>query len=151
MNGFYYVVNTLRNYLKANGLINTVTTGDIFEIDLAKQTLYPLVHIIVNNAVPNENNISFNISVLFMDIVDISKTESVDNFEGNDNLLDVLNTQLTIANRMIVDLKRGSLFSDLVQINGDAICEPFTDRFENKVAGWTATFDLIVPNEMTIC
>jgi len=151
MNGFYYVVSTLRDYLKAIGFINTVTTGDIYEVDLAKQTLYPLVHIIVNNATPKENSLTFNISVLFMDIVDLSKSETTDVFENNDNLLDVLNTQLGIANRMITDLRRGNLYDNQVQIEGDALCEPFTDRFENKVAGWTVTFDLNIPNDMTIC
>lgn len=151
MTGFYYIVSTLKDYLKANGFINTVTTGDIFEIDLAKQTIYPLVHIIVNNATPKENQLSMNLSVLFMDIVDLSKSDTTDVFENNDNLLDVLNTQLALANKMITDLRRGSLYSDLVQLDGDALCEPFTDRFENKVAGWTVTFDLVVPNSMTIC
>ena len=151
MTGFYYIVSTLRDYLKANGFTNTVSTGDIFEVDLAKQTIYPYVHIIVNNATPKENNISMNLSVLFMDIVDLSKQEASDVFDGNDNLLDVLNTQLTLANKMVSDLIRGSLYTSLVQLEGDALCEPFTDRFENKVAGWTVTFDLIVPNDMTIC
>ena len=151
MTGFYYIVSTLRDYLKANGFTNTVSTGDIFEVDLAKQTIYPYVHIIVNNATPKENNISMNLSVLFMDIVDLSKEEALNVFDGNDNLLDVLNTQLTLANKMVADLIRGSLYTSLVQLEGDALCEPFTDRFENKVAGWTVTFDLIVPNDMTIC
>ena len=151
MTGFYYIVSTLRDYLKANGFTNTVSTGDIFEVDLAKQTIYPYVHIIVNNATPKENNISMNLSVLFMDIVDLSKQEASDVFDGNDNLLDVLNTQLTLANKMVSDLIRGSLYTSLVQLEGDALCEPFTDRFENKVAGWSVTFDLIVPNDMTIC
>lgn len=151
MTGFYYLVSTLRDYLKALGFINTVTTGDIYEVDLAKQTLYPLVHIIVNNATPKENSLTFNISVLFMDIVDLSKSDTTDVFENNDNLLDVLNTQLGLANRMITDLRRGNLYDDQVQIEGDALCEPFTDRFENKVAGWTVTFDLNIPNDMTIC
>ena len=151
MTGFYYIVSTLRDYLKANGFTNTVSTGDIFEVDLAKQTIYPYVHIIVNNATPKENNISMNLSVLFMDIVDLSKEEALNVFDGNDNLLDVLNTQLTLANKMVSDLIRGSLYTSLVQLEGDALCEPFTDRFENKVAGWTVTFDLIVPNTMTIC
>lgn len=151
MTGFYYIVSTLRDYLKANGFTNTVSTGDIFEVDLAKQTIYPYVHIIVNNATPKENNISMNLSVLFMDIVDLSKEEALNVFDGNDNLLDVLNTQLTLANKMVSDLIRGSLYTSLVQLQGDALCEPFTDRFENKVAGWTVTFDLIVPNDMTIC
>ena len=151
MTGFYYIVSTLRDYLKANGFTNTVSTGDIFEVDLAKQTIYPYVHIIVNNATPKENQISMNLSVLFMDIVDLSKEEALNVFDGNDNLLDVLNTQLTLANKMVSDLIRGSLYTSLVQLEGDALCEPFTDRFENKVAGWTVTFDLIVPNDMTIC
>ena len=151
MNGFYYAVSTLRDYLKNGGWVNTVTTGDIYEVDLAKQTIYPLVHIIVNNATPKENQLSFNISVLFMDLVDLSKQDNVNIFDNNDNLLDVLNTQLAIASRMITDLRRGELFTELVQLDGDALCEPFTDRFENKVAGWTVTFDLVVPNTMTIC
>lgn len=151
MTGFYYAVSTLRDYLKNGGFINTVTTGDIYEVDLAKQTIYPLVHIIVNNATPKENSLGFNISVLFMDIVDLSKQDNVNVFDNNDNLLDVLNTQLAIASKMVTDLRRGDLYSDLVQIDGDPLCEPFTDRFENKVAGWTVTFDLVVPNDMTIC
>jgi len=151
MNGFYYAVGTLRDYLKANGFINTVSTGDIYDVDLAKQTIYPYCHIIVNNATPKENNLSFNISVLFMDLVDLSKADNINVFDNNDNLLDVLNTQLTLANRMISDLRRGTLYSNLVQLDGDALCEPFTDRFDNKVAGWAVTFDLIVPNDMTIC
>lgn len=151
MTGFYYAVSTLKDYLKANGFINTVTTGDIYEVDLAKQTIYPLVHIIVNNATPKESNLSFNMSVLFMDLIDLSKSDTIDIFENNDNLLDVLNTQLALANKMITDLRRGDLYSDLVQLDGDPLCEPFTDRFENKVGGWTVTFDLIVPNDMTIC
>jgi hypothetical protein len=151
MNGFYYAVGTLRDHLKNGGFINTVSTGDIYDVDLAKQTIYPYVHIIVNNATPKENNLSFNISVLFMDLVDLSKSDNINVFDNNDNLLDVLNTQLALASRMISDLRRGDLYSNLVQLDGDALCEPFTDRFDNKVAGWAVTFDLIVPNDMTIC
>jgi hypothetical protein len=151
MNGFYYVIDKLRDYIKDTGFVNTVSTGDIFEVDLQKQTIYPLSHIIVNNASPKEFVSSYNISILFMDLVDISKENATDVFEGNDNLLDVLNEQLAIAQRLVSSLKRGDLFSNLVQIDGDPLCEPFTDRFENKVAGWTLTFDIIVPNDMTIC
>mgnify|MGYP006911630313 CR=1 FL=1 len=86
-----------------------------------------------------------------MDLVDLSKSDNINVFDNNDNLLDVLNTQLALANRMISDLRRGNLYSNLVQLDGDALCEPFTDRFDNKVAGWAVTFDLIVPNDMTIC
>jgi hypothetical protein len=151
MNGFYYVIHKLRDYIKETGFVNSVSTGDIFEVDLVKQTIYPLSHIIVNNASPKEFVTSYNISILFMDIVEISKDVPVNLFDNNTNMLDILNDQITIAQRLVSSLKRGDLFSNLIQIDGDPLCEPFTDRFENKVAGWTLTFDIIVPNDMTIC
>jgi hypothetical protein len=46
---------------------------------------------------------------------------------------------------------RGTLFTDLVQVTTAPNAEPFIDRFENKVAGWTLTFDVMIPNDMTIC
>ncbi|CAB4137093.1 hypothetical protein UFOVP324_10 [uncultured Caudovirales phage] len=149
--GYYYIVDKLRTYLKATDFINTVTVGDLSFIDNAKQTIFPLSHIIVNNATPSEQSLSFNISILFMDIVDESKSKTIDVFEGNDNTHDVLNTQLELANKTFMDLVRGELYDDLVQINGTPTCEPFVDRFENSIAGWTLSFDVIIPNDMTIC
>lgn len=151
MNGYYYVVNTLKNYLKATDFINTVTIGDIFAVDLSKQTIFPLSHIIVNTAQFAENTTSLNVSILFMDLVDESKEEVIDIWEGNDNEQDVLNTQLTIAQKLSADLMRGSLYSNLVQVLDNPSAEPFTDRFENKIAGWTLTFDVNIPNDMTLC
>jgi len=151
MNGYYYIINTLRDHIKNNGFTNTVTTGNIFDVDLAKQTIFPLVHIMVNNASLNENTTGLNVSILFMDIVDESKSEITDKWLGNDNEEDVLNTQLMIASRLVSDMLRGVLYSNLVQTVAPVLCEPFTDRFENKLAGWTATFDVIIPNDMTIC
>lgn len=151
MNGYYYVVNTLKDYLKSNDFINTVSIGDIFSVDLNKQTIFPLAHIIVNNAQLAENNTSLNISILFMDIVDESKAEITDIWEGNDNEQDVLNTQLALASKLTADLVRGYLYSNLIQVQGTPAAEPFVDRFENKIAGWTLTFDVIIPNDMTLC
>jgi hypothetical protein len=151
MNGYYYVVKTLKDYLKSNNFINTVSIGDIFTIDLSKQTIYPLAHIIVNSAQLTENTTSLNLSILFMDLVDESKAEITDIWEGNDNEQDVLNTQLTIASKLTADLVRGNLYSNLIQVTGEPSAEPFVDRFENKIAGWTLTFDVSIPNDMTLC
>lgn len=151
MNGYYYIVNNLRNYLNNTGFINTVTIGDILGVDLAKQTIFPLSHIIVNTAQLSETTTSLNISILLMDIVDDSKQLVSNVWDGNDNEQDVLNTQLTIAQRLVSDLMRGSLYSSQVQVMESPNAEPFMDRFENKIAGWTLTFDVIIPNDITIC
>jgi len=151
MKGFYNVTDKLKDALIAEPFVNTVTFGSLDDVDLNKQTIFPLSHIIVNNTTVGTNTLTFNISILSMDIVDISKDEVEDIFVGNDNEQDVLNTQLALQTRVINILQRGDLYTDLYQIQGDVSCEPFVDRFENKLAGWAATFDVVVQNDMTIC
>ena len=94
---------------------------------------------------------TFNLSVLAMDIVDVNKDEVTDIFVGNDNEQDVLNTQLTVLNKVIQKLRIGSLYSDKYQVQGDVSLEPFRDRFENQIAGWTATMDIIIENDVNVC
>ena len=151
MKGFYNVTEQLKTALAAEPFVNTVTFGSLDDVDLNKQTIFPLSHIIVNNTTVGTKTLTFNISILAMDIVDISKEATADIFVGNDNEQDVLNTQLGLLTRIINILQRGDLYTELYQVQGDVSCEPFVDRFENKLAGWSATFDVIVQNDMTIC
>tara|TARA_R100000231_G_scaffold64069_1_gene51843 strand:+ start:790 stop:1245 length:456 start_codon:yes stop_codon:yes gene_type:complete len=151
MTGFYDLTDKIKDTLQAEPFVNTVTYGSLDDVDLNKQTIFPLSHIIVNNCTVASNLLRFNISVLAMDVVDESKLETTDNFVGNDNEQDVLNTQLAILNRLIALLQRGTLYDDKYQVEGEVGCEPFVDRFENKLAGWVATFDVVIQNGMTIC
>ena len=151
MKGFYNLTDKLKDTLLTEPFVNTVTFGSLDEVDLNKQTIFPLSHITVNNTTVNSKTLTFNVSILSMDIVDISKEATTDIFVGNDNEQDVLNTQLDLLSRIINILQRGNLFTELYQVEGDVSCEPFVDRFENKLAGWVATFDVIVQNDMTIC
>tara|TARA_B110000211_G_scaffold228708_1_gene285380 strand:+ start:4 stop:462 length:459 start_codon:yes stop_codon:yes gene_type:complete len=151
MKGFYNLTDKLKEALLAEPFVNTVTFGSLDDIDLNKQTIFPLSHIIVNNTTVGSKTLTFNVSILSMDIVDISKEATTDIFVGNDNEQDVLNTQLALLTRIINTLQRGDLYTELYQVEGDVNCEPFVDRFENKLAGWAATFDVLVQNDMTIC
>jgi hypothetical protein len=151
MKGFYNLIDTIKAELETIPFVNTVTQGDIYEVDLAKQTIFPLSHIIVNNATFENNQTRFNVSIVAMDIVDINKEDAPNVYIGNDNVQDVLNQQLIVCQRVYESARRGDLYSDLYQTDGTATCEPFTERFENFLAGWTMTFDVLVPNEMSIC
>ena len=151
MKGFHNVIKELKDALIDEPFVNTVTYASIDDVDLNKQTMFPLSHIIVNNTTVGTKTLTFNISLLSMDVVDITNNEESDIFIGNDNEQDVLNTQLALQTRVLNKLQRGDLYTNLYQVAGDVTCEPFVDRFENKLAGWAATFDVIVQNDMTIC
>ena len=150
MTGFYDITTILKNQLILDPFVNTVTEGDIFEVDLGKQTIFPLSHIMVNQATREGHAIRFNVTIMCMDIVDKTKDETTDSFRGNDNEQDVLNTQLAVALRCVEVLDRGDL-RESATLDGEVTFEPFTERFENYLAGWSATFDVLVRNTMTSC
>jgi hypothetical protein len=149
--GFYLLTEAIEQQLLSDVNVNTVTTGDIYEIDISKQSIFPLSHIIINNVTADESVLTFNVSVLAMDVVDESKEKTIDIFRGNNNEQDVLNTQLQVVNKLIQVLRKGNLYNDQYQLDGNANCEPFYERFENKMAGWSATFNVFVNNDITIC
>lgn len=152
MKGFYEISQAIKNQLDDDAFVNTVTIGDIFKIDLNKQTIFPLSHIMINSANYNGKTFNYNVSVLCMDIVDESKEATTDLFRGNDNEQDVLHTQEMVARRLLEMLNRGDLYDDGFELsNGSASIEYFVDRFENKIAGVTMTFDVMTFNDMTIC
>jgi len=149
--GFYLLTDLIKEQLLNDEDVNTVTFGDITQVDLYKQSIFPLSHLIVNSVTSGENTLSFNISILSMDVVDVSKEETTDRFVGNNNEQDVFNTQLSVLNKLIQKLRIGSLYRDLYQVVGDVTLEPFKDRFENELAGWTATFDVMIQNDINVC
>ena len=151
MNGFYRVTQIIRDTLQADENCNTVTYGDITQVDLDKQTMFPLSHVILNGATSGENVMTFNFSVLAMDIVDENKDAVTDKFVGNNNEQDILNTQLAVLNNLLQKLRFGVLQRNGYEIVGDASIEPFYERFENRLAGWAATFDVMIANDIEIC
>ena len=148
---YYHILEKIKTELVADPFTNTITKGDLASVDISKNTIFPLTHMIVNGASFREDIISYSISILSMDVVDFSKEETTDKFIGNDNEDDILNTQISLLNRLYEKLRRGNLYDDNYQVEGSPTLEPFTDRFENVLAGWTLNLTIIVPNEMTVC
>ena len=150
MISYYDITTKLKDALLDEPFCNTVTKGTIDRVMNAKQDMYPLSHLMINSCAPNGNSLTYNVSILAMDIVDISKEDTTDLFIGNDNEDDVLNDMQKLLIRIVARLQRGDLFTDLYQLTSASL-EPFMDRFEDAVAGWTLTMDIEVPNGMTIC
>lgn len=148
------IINALKDTLTATDqlpLCRTVTEGDLYKIDLKKQTIFPLTHIVVNSATFENQIVRFNISLISMDIVDISKLEVTDQFTGNDNEQYVLNNMLALQSRIHQLLLHGSLSDEGYEVDGFPSSEPFRERHENNLAGWTLTFDVIMDANMSIC
>ena len=151
MKSFYNIIDKIKDAVNAEPFNSNVSFGDIADIDLKKQTIFPLAHIMVNNATINDTYISFNVTLFLMDLVDDSKEPDASLFLGNNNNQDILNTQLALATRVMRVLQKADLYRDEFELINPANCEPFEERFDNALAGWAVTFDINAKTEMTYC
>jgi hypothetical protein len=156
MKEFYDLIDKIYEELNSSEFVNTVTFGNIMDVDLSKQSIFPLSHINIQDAVFGDHTITFSIQVIAMDLVDESKedrfaSDSVP-YQGLDNKHDVLNTQLAVINRLQSKLRRGDLNDDNYVLDTDATATMFEDRFENLMTGWALTLSISIPNNVvTVC
>jgi hypothetical protein len=154
MNNFYNLIDTIKQLLSSSEFNNKVTFGDITEVDLGKLTNFPLVHMIIDEAVINERTIDYTLRIIAADIVDLIKKDLVsdDEYYGNNNMQDILNTQMSVLTRLINQIRRLDLVdNNYLRVEGGVTATPFLDRFENELAGWEATMVITGKNDVSIC
>jgi len=152
MTHVYNILDKLREELLLSPSVNTVTYGDIADVDLDKTTMFPLSHLLIDSVNYNERTVVFNIKLLCADIVDYNKEKAnFDLFYGNNNIQDVLNTQFEVINTLIMKLMRGDLFKANYQVTTQPSAQPFKERFSNELAGWSTDISIEIPNGVSIC
>ena len=129
-----------------NSFIQTTTIGDIFEVDLV-ETTYPLMHVGTESANYDTSTLTYNFQVLVMDLV--KKDES--------NEEDVLSDMLQVIGDVLSVLLNSDYDTDYIdfrhaiQVQESISCEPFTERFDNEVTGWTASVSIVVDFDASSC
>jgi len=156
------LLDTLKALGAAHNQITTTTTGDIFDIDLEKNTLYPLMHLNPVNVQTGPSTLTYNFQIFIMDLVSERANWTPANFPSANNLSnqqEVLNDTLQIATDIIGIFRHSEWQSALVNdINapvyfaeGEFNLEPFSERFDNEVTGWVFPISIIVENDFQTC
>ena len=152
MNNIFKLTDAIKEELQSNALINQVTFGDLFEVDLLKKNIFPLAHVGMSSARIGEGVAYVDISILFLDIVDEQKQEQTDQFYGNDNEHFVLNSMFAAATKTVQELMRGDLYRDGFQVEQDDVSlEFFSERFEDKLAGVGLDMTIAIKNTLDLC
>lgn len=153
MNTFYNLIDSIKEKIEQSEFNNQVTFGDITEVDLGKLTNFPLAHIMVDSATIEDRTISYGVKLLVCDVVDVNKEYVTDNqFLGNSNVQDILNTQFSVLNGLVAMLKRLDLVdNNFLRIDSTVSATPFRDRFENELAGWETDLTIVSKNDVSIC
>lgn len=151
MKNIFALTDAIKAELEANQLINQVTFGDLFEVDLLKQNIFPLAHVGMTGATIDEGVAQVTMSILFLDVVDENKEEQTDQYYGNDNEVFIQNSMFAAATKTVNALQRGDLYRDQFQIEDAVEVEFFAERFEDKLAGCGIDFVVTINNTLELC
>jgi hypothetical protein len=149
--GVYDIIDIVKEELLTDGICKSVSVGDLSESALQKLTAYPYAHVVLGTADFEDNIITFNINIICMDVVDVSKSDITDLAKGNDNEHDALNTTLGILSRVVERFKRSDIRLSGYDLAATPSAEPFFDDFADKVAGWNLSIAISWRNNMAQC
>jgi len=112
--------------------------------------MFPLANITLNNVTNSENTLVFQITIVNIDIVEISKELPNDIF-GNDNLVYIWTNQLYVINRLISRLRQSTIHSDGWELIGTPQSDFIDKEMENMLAGFETTITIAIPNGINVC
>jgi len=161
------VVNTLIRLGEYHDQIFSVSVGDIYDLDLEKNTKFPLLHINPTSVVTGDSQLTYNFQVFIMDMVSEksdwqtkqhSLLTKLVNTKNNEQ--EVFNQCLEICTDFIGMLRHSSrqslagvddINSPIYFTEGQFNIEPFQERFDNLCCGWVFQIGVLVQNNFQTC
>jgi hypothetical protein len=152
---YYNILDFFKVVLKNHPSLNFVSQGDMFSIDTKEFPAYPLGNINISRADFLEKEIIYTCQLTIADKVKDKNNESTGTanlqtipFDGTDDTVDIHANTLSIVNDLISFTRTGV---NAFQFQGNPSAQPFKDNFDNGLAGWVITFNLVVFNSADTC
>ena len=135
-------IDTLKQLGAEHEQIATTTTGDIWKIDLAKNTKFPLFHINPINVTTGQSTLTYNFQLFVMDSVTEKENWTEANIQSANylsNEQEVMSSCLQICVD-IIGMMRHSKWQGAGELDiddpvyfteGEYTLEPFQERFDN--------------------
>ena len=155
-------IDTLKQLGAEHEQIATTTTGDIWKIDLAKNTKFPLFHINPINVTTGQSTLTYNFQLFVMDSVTEKENWTEANIQSANylsNEQEVMSSSLQICVDIIGMMRHskwqgagGLDINDPVYFTeGEYTLEPFQERFDNLLTGFVFSIGIVVQNDFQTC
>jgi len=152
MNHYTQLLRYIKTLSDQDDFINTITQGDISEMDLDKGNIFPMLHVDINDATfTNGNTVQFNIEIACVDIRDNNKTTNTDKYYLQDNKMDNLNETMSVLNRLWIKLLH-DIEEENIHIEESASLQQVENYGKNMLDGWLMSFVIDLPNtDISLC
>lgn len=152
---YYNIVNYFKDLMDLHPSIERVSQGDLFDVDDETFPIYPLGNVFISSLSVDESYTDYVIQLLVADKIkyNANESEGTNNqqdipFYGTDDVVDIHANTLGVLNDLTNYTARSVSGFDIIT---SITYTPFLDRFDNKLAGFTADFTLRVHNDRNRC
>jgi hypothetical protein len=134
------LLDDLKEIARAHEQINSYGFGDVtqltMDIETEKEPLYSRMWVIPGTTTLAQNELIYNFQIVITDII------------NNDlsNQRDVMSDGLEICNDIFT-----ILYLSEYELNWNATCDPFLERFETLLGGWTLNIQVTQPFDYNRC
>ncbi len=128
LNQFISLLNSLAS---AHEQIKTFGEGDVWEIGASEAVQYPLMWAVPQPSSTAQKLLNMKFSIIFADILDTDKS----------NEQDVLSDTMQMALDILAQLNDPD-YADNFILDPNASLTPFTEKFDDDVAGWKADINI---------
>lgn len=143
------VIDTLKGLGDLHEQIKTTTVGDIYDIDLNKKTIYPLMHLVPVNVTTTRTELIYNFQIFVMDLVEPDNANEQDVYSSClQTCVDIIGIMSNsgFQAQLTVDIDNPVYFAE-----GNFTLEPFKERFDQDVTGWVFNLGITVQNSFQTC
>lgn len=130
------LTNLIRKLCKAHPVVNDFMTS-VYRLNDTKDINYPAVALTINNAIPQENTINFNINLLYADRLT----------DNRDNAINIQSTGIGVLIEMMNAINENT---NVIIPVGNQIT-PFMEQFADNTAGVFTSITLTVPSYIGNC
>lgn len=137
---YYQIIQDLKGLSQAHEQINSFGFGDInqltMDIETKQSPIYTKLYVVPNDTILDQNQLTYNFQIIVADRLK----------DDYSNQRDVMNDTLEIMKDVFTFLYLSEYESEW-----DATVEPFLERFEDVLAGWTMSLTLTQPFDYNRC
>ena len=164
---FNNVIQTLARLGEYHEQIETVSVGDIYDVNLEKNELFPLLHINYVNVITGDAELVYNFQIFIMDLVSEKDNWETYNALGLTKLIDNKNNEQQVYNQTLeiatdfIGMLRHSTRQSIAGVNDinypiyftqdQFTIEPFSERFDNMLCGQVFQLGVKVMNDFETC
>ena len=134
------LLGDLKNLGESHPQINSYGFGDITQLTMDLQTklspLYPKMYVVPNDTLLDQNQLTYNFQIIIADRL----------AEDYSNQRDIMNDTLEICKDIFTKLYLSEYDSQW-----NAVIEPFLERFEDVLGGWTMNITFVQPFDYNRC